>query len=118
MANDLRYPSTKLVEDRCFCERCFYWIKSYKAIDKCIFTYWFNSNSIVHTSDGEMFFTENYKGFSMNKKYFNNLDVEYDIEYSVCMLFCSYIKSLCCQYSFKQVEAKVEKDERLRPIRH
>lgn len=114
--HDLRYPNIKLLEDRCFCERCFYLAKSYKSIDKCIFTYWLNSNSAVHNVDCKTSFSENYKGFCLNQEWFEKYGEKYDITYSVCMLFCTYIKLLCCEYNYNQVKKTVKTDKRLLPI--
>lgn len=113
---NIRYPNVMIVEDGSFCGRCFYLAKSYKTIDKQMFTYWSNSDSITHTVIPEKFFTEVYKGFLSNREWFNQYGQKFDVEKCVCVLFYNYIKMLCCEYKYQKVKQLVDEDDRLKPI--
>lgn len=114
--HELKYPDVVMSEDLLFCERCFYMLRSYKSVDKCIFTYWSNNKSTTHVIDCERSFSENYKGIALNREWFSEQGEKYNTDYVMCMMFCGYIKELCCTQKYNYIKEKLNNDERLEPI--
>ena len=115
---ELRYPAIKLHEDICFCERCFYYVKSYKSINKFIFSYWMNPNSAVHSVDCEECFFEEYKGVCIINDWYSKIGLDYNFESDICLIFCTYLIRLCCKYNYKRVKNMIDKDSRLASIQN
>lgn len=115
---DIRYPNIKILEDGCFCGRCFFLARSYKTIDKPIFTYWSNSDSTTHLIDATTFFSAIYTGFVSNREWFGLYGQEFNVEKCVCVAFYNYIHMLCYEYGYKNCKSIVDNDDRLQPIYH
>ena len=113
---DIKYPDIKILEDGCFCERCFFMAQSYKTIDKPMFIYWSNSDSITHNADSITVFSEVYNGFISNQEWFEKYNVDFNVDKCVCVAFKNYLTMLCSEYSYKKVRAVIESDKRLSPI--
>ena len=114
--NSLQYPESDISEDLLFCERCFFLMRSYKSINKCIFTYWSNNKSTTHRINCEKSFSEKCKGLELNRKWFFERGQNYNTDYVMCMMFCEYLKELCCIYKYRLIKEKLNNDDRLEPI--
>lgn len=101
LENCLVYPLASMAEDSTFMERCFYYAQSVTVISKCIFVCYSNRSSVMHTANYEEVFEGQLKAHILQKRWFEEKGVEYDINYSLFMLSRAALPSLCASCSYK-----------------
>lgn len=103
--NGVRYPACKIVEDGPFVEMALYCARSVRRINRIIFCYWQNQNSVSHNAYVMDAILEEHKGALQRKEFFKAWGVKVDVESELVWSVANNLPKLCAAYGFQELRS-------------
>ncbi|MBR4720790.1 MAG: glycosyltransferase family 2 protein [Clostridia bacterium] len=113
----LEYPiGISIGEDMVFLEKYFYFIRSYKKINKVMYNYRKNTMSVTHSIKMEKSLTAGYNASYNLYEWYNSIGEEFNF-HSVCgMVFSGRLDDLCGENTYKYCKNYIYTDARFNCI--
>ena len=101
-ANGVRYPNCRTGEDGLFVELALYFARSYEKIDKCIYSYWENMNSLSHKESLVQDLKNRSVGLKKKEIFLKRKDINsYSADEEIIWQFANQMKKICAETSYK-----------------
>ncbi len=98
--NNVTYPSAKIGEDVAFVTMALFFARSFKRINKTMFSYWENHVSCLHTTNCLTKVTERHKADCQVQDFFTDMGVGYDAQSNFRWDIANYLPQICAENSF------------------
>ena len=117
--NNLHFVEDQNVhEDRPFMEKCFFLANGCEKHELLMFEYHNNQSSKTHIIDCMTRYYGLYQSFVEQQNWFLNLNVDYNIDYSIFMIFVQMLPWICCESPYKEVISFINNEPSLEILKH
>lgn len=97
------YPSAKVGEDEAFAEMVLFHARLVRKINKCIFNYWENYSSCVHTTNRLDSKKEQYLALKQEEKYLEKYKCSLDADVSFVWGIANNLPHICAENDYQTV---------------
>lgn len=110
--NNIWFHPVKFNEDFSFAERCFYVAKQVRYIDKFLYAYWMNPESVSHVNRTLFQYGEYCKSLRYQKEWFEGRDYEIPVERLYIWYIDRMLPNFCSELSFEELNKLFIEDPR------
>lgn len=115
--NKLTYPlGIAMSEDMSFLEKYCYFIRTYQRINKIMYNYRKNVDSITQTIDLQKAVENFYKAYSELGKWYKSIGEDYNLDAMCGRLFSNMLDGLCGEHSYRYCKNYIDNDARFHCI--